>query len=248
MKYALITGATSGIGIALARVFARKKYNLVLVSSSEENLRRTRKSFKRRFADTDVFTICEDLSQKGSAQRVYNKVKEKGIEIDILVNNAGFGLVGDTTDIDIDEDEKMLYLNMITPTCLCKLFLKDMYKKGCGSILNVASVGAFQPGPYTSTYFASKSYLYSYSRAIRFEAKKHGVNVCVLCPGTTRTQFFKKEGKKTPVWAMPAGKLAEYTVEQFEKNKAVIVPGMINRVMRFVPSGIKSLSVAIMKK
>ena len=197
MKYALITGATSGIGIALARVFARKGYNLVLVSSSEENLRRTRKSFKRRFSDTTVFTICEDLSQKRSAQNVYRKVKEKGIDIDILVNNAGFGLVGDTTDIDMEEDEKMLYLNMITPTCLCKLFLKDMYKKRCGSILNVASVGAFQPGPYTSTYFASKSYLYSYSRAIRFEAKKHGVNVCVLCPGTTRTQFFKKEGKKT---------------------------------------------------
>lgn len=99
--------------------------------------------------------------------------------------------------IDENMDEKLLYLNMVTPTILCKLFLRDMYKKGRGKILNVASTAAFQPGPYNSTYFASKSYLYSYSRAIRYEAMEHGVNICTLCPGSTRTKFLKRRAENT---------------------------------------------------
>ena len=248
MRYALVTGATSGIGIALSRVLARKGYGIIMVSSSIKNLDKARKSMEQRFPKSRIYIIMEDLGVKGAARSLYNKIHDKGIDIDILVNNAGFGLIGGTETIDENMDEKLLYLNMVTPTILCKLFLRDMYKKGRGKILNVASTAAFQPGPYNSTYFASKSYLYSYSRAIRYEAMEHGVNICTLCPGSTRTKFFKKEGLKTPLWAMPAGKVAEYAADGLWKNKAVIVPGRINRIIRAVPSGIKLAVIARMKK
>lgn len=248
MKYALVTGAASGIGIAISRVLARKGYGIVMVSSSQKHLMQAKKNMAKRFPKTKVYTIKEDLSRKNSAQELYNKVKEMGVIIDILVNNAGKGLIGATEKIDINSDEELLYLNMVTPTLLCKLFLKDMYKRKRGSILNVASTAAFQPGPYNSTYFASKAYLYSYSRAIRHEAAKHGVHVCTLCPGTTDTKFFEKEGIKTPAWAMSAVKVAEYAIDGLCKNKAVIIPGKTNKLFRVIPSEIKLIAISLLKK
>lgn len=247
MKYALVTGATSGIGIAISRVLARKGYGIVMVSSSLKHLEEAKKSMDKRFPKVKVYIIEEDLGIKDSALRLYNKIKKLGITVDILVNNAGFGLAGPSEKIDVKNDEKLLYLNMTAPTILCKLFLSDMYKRRKGSILNVASTAAFQPGPYNATYFASKSYIYSYSRAIRYEAKRYGVSVCTLCPGTTRTKFFVKEGIKTPMWAMPAGKVAEYAIDGLEKDKAVIIPGNMNKIFKIIPSGVKLAAVAVMK-
>lgn len=248
MKYVLITGATSGIGLALARVFARKGFNIVMVSSSEKRLIRAQKSMKERFDRVKTEIIAQDLSVAGAAKKVYDKVSDMGIEIEILVNNAGYGLIGSSESIDMEKDERMLYLNMVTPTCLCKLFLKEMYKRGHGKILNVASTASFQPGPYNSTYFASKAYLYNYSRAIRYEAKDRGVQVCTLCPGTTGTRFFQKEGINTPVWAMSVGKVAEYAVEGLENDKEVIIPGTWNKVFRAIPSSLKLKVISIMKR
>ncbi|MCX4327257.1 MAG: SDR family NAD(P)-dependent oxidoreductase [Lachnospiraceae bacterium] len=248
MRYVLVTGATSGIGIAISRVFARKGYGIVMVSSSQKHLMQAERNMAKRFPKTSIYTIEEDLSRKNSAQSLYNKVKEIGITIDILVNNAGKGLIGATEKININSDEELLYLNMVTPTILCKLFLRDMYKRKHGSILNVASTAAFQPGPYNSTYFASKAYLYSYSRAIRHEAAKHGVHVCTLCPGTTDTKFFEKEGIKTPAWAMSAVKVAEYAADGLCKNKPVIIPGKTNKLFSIIPSEIKLIAISLLKK
>ena len=248
MRYGLVTGATIGIGIAISRVFARKGYGIVMVSSSQKHLMQAERNMAKRFPKTSIYTIEEDLSRKNSAQSLYNKVKEIGITIDILVNNAGKGLIGATEKININSDEELLYLNMVTPTILCKLFLRDMYKRKHGSILNVASTAAFQPGPYNSTYFASKAYLYSYSRAIRHEAAKHGVHVCTLCPGTTDTKFFEKEGIKTPAWAMSAVKVAEYAADGLCKNKPVIIPGKTNKLFSIIPSEIKLIAISLLKK
>lgn len=260
MKYALITGGTSGIGFAMAGEFLERGYGVIIVSSSRKNLaiakrkleaksvRLAKNENKIKQKRSKIITIEQDLSISDGAEKLYCKAKALGIDIEVLVNNAGFGLAGGTESIDWEMDKKMIQLNVNAPVCLCKLFLCDMYKKGRGKILNVASTGAFQPGPYTSTYFASKSFVYSYSRAIRREAAARGVGVSTLCPGTTRTKFFEKEGKKTPVWAMSVEKTAKIAIDGLMQNKDVIVPGVINNILRIIPSCVKMYFVGLMKR
>ncbi|MBU5477664.1 SDR family NAD(P)-dependent oxidoreductase [Eubacterium sp. MSJ-13] len=253
MKYALITGGTSGIGFAMAGEFLERGYGVIIASSSRKNLAIAKRKLevkKSKIVNNTryIITIEQDLSVPDGAQKLYHKAKSIGVDIEILVNNAGFGLMGGTESIRIRDDKRMIQLNVTAVVCLCKLFLRDMYENGRGKILNVASTGAFQPGPYTSTYFAGKSFVYSYSRAIRQEAAKRGVVVSTLCPGTTRTKFFEKAGQKTPIWAMSAEKTAKIAVDGLMKNKGVIVPGVINNILRIVPSGVKMYFVEILKK
>lgn len=233
MKYVLITGGTSGIGYELARCFARNNYGIIIVSSNSERLEEKSRMLRNEF-NTEVKTFQQDLSKVGAAMELYKKVKEENIDIDVLINNAGFGLVGASEKIDFDKDEKLMILNDMSLVELCKLFINDMYIKGEGRILNVSSTGAFQPGPYTSTYFASKAFVLSYSRALRYEAKKKGVSVCALCPGSTKTEFFNKEGMSTPSSAQTASFVAEYAYKKMMKNKEVIVPGLYNKLVSFV--------------
>lgn len=247
MDNVLITGGTSGIGYALARVFAANKYNLIIVSSNYENLRITQKKLQGEFPVT-VKIYQQDLSQLRAAKKLYDIIQTEKTDVDILVNNAGYGLVGPTEQIDFHEDEKMMILNMLSLAELCKLFLPDMYKKHHGKILNISSTGAFQPGPFTSTYFASKAFVLSYSKAVRFEAQKHGVQVCTLCPGATKTDFFARKGTRMPKNSMSAEEVAKYTYGQLMKDKSVSIPGFINRAMQVLPTSIKMLGVAKMKE
>lgn len=181
MEYALITGATSGIGYALAECFAKDGVGLVLVSSSLEHLRQTKEKLEQKY-DTLIELYEKDLSLPQAAEELYQEIKERQTPVTFLVNNAGFGLLGATDEIDMAQEERMLQLNMLTPVKLTKLFLPDMERRQRGYILNVASTGAFQPGPYNSTYYASKAFLYSYSRAICKELKEKGIVVSTLCP------------------------------------------------------------------
>ncbi|MCO7127263.1 SDR family oxidoreductase [Sporolactobacillus shoreicorticis] len=247
MGNVLITGGTSGIGYALARVFAANNYNIIIVSSNDARLKRTQKKLQEEFPIT-VTIFEQDLSQLKAAERLYNKVQAANIDVDIFVNNAGYGLVGPTEQIGFDDDEKMMILNVLSLVELCKLFLPTMYKKQRGSILNIASTGAFQPGPFTSTYFASKAFVLSYSRAVRFEAQEHGVHVCTLCPGATKTNFFTREGTPLPKSSMSAEQVAEYAYRQLMKNKSVVIPGFINRALQVLPTYIKMVGIAKMKK
>ena len=253
MKYALITGGTSGIGFAMAGEFLERGYGVIIASSSRKNLAIAKRKLevkKSKIVKNTryIITIEQDLSVPDGAEKLHHKAKSIGVDIEILVNNAGFGLMGGTESIRIRDDKRMIQLNVTAVVCLCKLFLRDMYENGRGKILNVASTGAFQPGPYTSTYFAGKSFVYSYSRAIRQEAAKRGVVVSTLCPGTTRTKFFEKAGQKTPIWAMSAEKTAKIAVDGLMKNKGVMVPGVINNILRIVPSGVKMYFVEMLKK
>ena len=247
MEYALITGATSGIGYALAECFAKDGVGLVLVSSNLGHLRRTKEKLEKKY-DTLIEIYEKDLSVPESADELYQEIKERQTPITFLVNNAGFGLLGATDEIDLAKDERMLTLNMLTPVKLTKLFLQDMERRSRGYILNVASTGAFQPGPYNSTYYASKAFLYSYSRAIRVELKEKGISVSTLCPGTTGTHFFERAGTKTPFFAMKPERVAAIAYAGMKKQKDVIVPGFMNQVLRAVPQGIKLMAVAKMKK
>lgn len=247
-KTVLITGASSGIGLAFTRKCAKKEYHLILSASQEERLQREREALLRWKPGLTVDIYAEDLAQPGAAERLYQRIKADGHKVDFLINNAGFGMTGAAHTLGMEREREMLQLLVVTPTELCKLFLSEMYKRKAGIILNVASVGAFQPGPYTASYYAAKSYLYQYSRAIRLEAAKYGVQVNTLCPGTTKTRFFWKEGKHTPIWAMSPKRVAEIAWQGLERNDAVIVPGLMNQLMRLLPSGWKARGVALLKR
>ena len=246
-KYALVTGAAGGIGFELARCAAGDGYSLIIVGSNEDRLKTAQQSLQSEFP-VDVVSLVQDLSVPGSAAALYDEVEKRGLDVVCLVNNAGFGTIGPAETIPLDKDERMLTLNVITPTELCKLFLPQMYQKHSGKILNIASTGAFNPGPYTGSYFASKSYVLSYTKALRYEAKSRGVQVSALCPGTTRTRFFEKEGMDTPVWAMSPESVARDGWRGLRAGCGVIVPGMMNKLIRLVPSGIKTFFTAQMKK
>jgi short-subunit dehydrogenase len=246
MKYALITGGTSGIGFELAKCFAHDNYGIILVSSNQERLSAAKNKLESKYK-IPVLIYEQDLSKVGAASELYREIKTSGICVDVLVNNAGYGLVGPTEKIDLQEDENMMMLNVVNLVELCKLFLIDMYNNGNGKILNVASIGAFQPGPYTATYCAGKAFVLSYSRAIRYEAKKKGVQVCALCPGTTHTEFFTREGVKTPRSAMSAEDVAQYAYKRLIANKEISIPGMINKITKIFPVKLKMAHIAKMK-
>jgi len=235
MKYVLITGGTSGIG-----------YGVIIVSSNSERLQKAKQKLEDELKIT-VFTYQQDMGKIGAAAQLYSRIKEDNLNISILVNNAGLGLIGPTDKIDLQRDESMMILNVINLVELCKLYISDMYKQGNGKILNVSSTGAFQPGPYTSTYYGCKAFVLSYSRAIRYEAKGKGVQVCTLCPGATKTNFFVQEGIKTPRSAMTAEDVARYAYKRFMKNKEITVSGFVNRVLRWMPMKLRMMAIAKIK-
>jgi short-subunit dehydrogenase len=246
MAVVLITGGSSGIGFELARAFSKREYHIIINGANEARLiaakERLEQEFKRAL---DAFV--QDLSRPGGAKALYGQISQAGHQVDILINNAGMGLLGPAEEIDFEADEVLMRLNIIAPVQLCKLYLLEMYRRGSGKILNIASVAAFQPGPYNSTYFASKAFVLSYSRAIRYEAAKRGVQVCTLCPGTTKTQFFDREGLQTPVMADEPEKVAEFAYRKLAADKAVMIPGLFNNLSLLMPTGLKMRLVAMMK-
>lgn len=243
MKYVLITGGTSGIGYELAKIFAKEKYGLIIVSANEKKLKIAKELLEKEY-NSKVITYCIDLGKIGAALEVYKKVKEDKLNIFILVNNAGIGLVGSTEKIDLEQDENMMTLNVINLVSLCKLFIKDMLNQREGKILNVSSIGAFQPGPYTSTYFASKAFVSSYSRAIRFENNNKNIQISTLYPGATKSEFFDREGMKTPKNSMSSKEVALIAYKGLMKNKEIIIPGIKNRIMILLPMKLRMLAVA----
>lgn len=243
----LITGGSSGIGLELAKRFAADGCELILAASNEERLLKVKNMLTQKYS-VRVTTYAIDLARQGMAEKLYEIVKADGHEVDILINNAGMGTIGAAEKIPLEKDKALMVLNMMTPVVLTKLFLKDMYKRKSGSILNVCSIGAYQPGPYTATYYASKSFLLSYTKAVRFEAKQHGVRVCALCPGTTDTRFFTRADSKTPKGAMSAEKVAAYAYKHFWRGKAEIIPGISYRLMKLCPVSVKTAVVAWVKR
>ena len=243
----MITGGSSGIGLELAKQFAADGYEIILAASNKERLLKVKNMLVQQYS-VPISTYTIDLAKPGMAVRLYETIKADGYEIEVLVNNAGIGTIGATEQIPLEKDEALMVLNMMTPVVLTKLFLQEMYERKAGRILNVCSTGAYQPGPYTATYYASKSFLLSYTKAVRFEAKKHGVMVCALCPGTTNTGFFRRADSKTPKGAMSAEKVAAYAYKHFMRGKAEIIPGLSFRLMKLCPVSVKTAVVAWVKR
>jgi short-subunit dehydrogenase len=190
-KFALITGATSGIGLELAKLFAQDKYNLVLVARSEGELQQTASMLQSQYG-VEVTPISKDLFKRESPFELYDEVKSRGITIDVLVNDAGQGQYGEFTETDIYRELDIIQLNIAAYVVLTKCFLKDMVARNEGKILNVSSIGGEMPGPLQSVYHATKAFVTSFTEAVNNEIKDTQVTMTVLLPGVTDTDFFHK--------------------------------------------------------
>ena len=225
---ALITGASSGIGLDMARYLATKKVELILVARSKEKLEEIQESLP-----TKVTIIVADLANEQKVKELYVLIKKENI--DILINNAGFGAFGDFTDTDLNNELEMIDVNIRAVHVLTKFILRDMEKKQSGYILNVASSAAFVPGPLMATYYATKAYVYRLTEAIAEEqrVKKTGVKISCLCPGPVDTNFANRANVIFAVKPLTSSYVAKYAIDEMFKGKLCIVPGFKMRLAKF---------------
>ncbi|WP_349971114.1 SDR family oxidoreductase [Pseudomonas caspiana] len=238
-RYALITGATSGIGLAMAEALARRGRSLLLVARQRDLLETIAIELTQRFGVEVLIRAC-DLGEPLRLSGFLLELEEEGAhQIDLLVNCAGIGTSGPFLAQDWGLEQDLIDLNILALTRLCHTVGNLMALQGGGQILNVASVAAFSPGPWMSTYYASKAYVLHFSEGLREEVKKNGIKVSVLCPGPTRTSFFRtaqlQVGKSGDQKMMSPEEVALYTVRALAKNRAVIIPGWRNRLIAFSP-------------
>jgi len=224
----MITGASSGIGLDMARYLATKKYELILVARNREKLEKIQEELP-----TKVTVIVADLSIEQKVKELYVLTKKENI--DILINNAGFGQFGYFDSTDLNKELEMINTNIKAVHILTKFFLKDMQKKNSGYILNVSSSSAFQPGPLMSTYYATKSYVYQLSEALYYEQKKKksNVHISVLCPGPVATNFNNTAGVNFSVKPLKSSYVAKYAIDQLLKKKMLIIPGFKMKCAKF---------------
>lgn len=192
-KYALITGATSGIGYELAKVFAENGYNLITVARPSAELQNRSQEISSQF-NVEVIPVGKDLFDAGAASEVYEQVKAKGIVVNVLVNDAGQGVYGTFTETDLQRQLQIIQLNVVSLTALTYLFLKDMVARNEGKILQLGSVVSELPAPLQSVYGGTKAYILKFTEALISEVKDTNVTLTVLQPGVTDTDFFNKAG------------------------------------------------------
>ncbi len=233
--WALITGATTGIGYEFARIAANQKYNLALVARNRERLEEAASSLCREFA-IHCETYSQNLSEHGGSENVIRFLRRKKLHIDLLINNAGAGMLGRFADLDITDQLDLIRLNQVSLTHLTHYVLTPMLARGSGAILNIASTAAFQPGPLMAIYYATKAFVLSFTQAIAEETRGSGVLISVLCPGPTRTGFQKKAGVSTTSFIyrmsfMDAPTVARRGWRGLHRGHAVIVPGFSNKAL-----------------
>ncbi len=232
----LITGASSGIGLELAKVFAREKYNLVLVARNQDTLQEIADDLMRHYS-VDAIVIPADLAKPEAPEEIFTTLQKKDIRIDILVNNAGFTNYGSFPTLDTTQEINLVKVNIEAVLHLTRLALPDMLERKSGKILNVASTASFLPGPLMANYYASKAYVRSLSEATHQELKGFGITVSCLCPGPTATNFGKVEDAQNSLLfrmsTMKATKVAEAGFRGLMKGKRVILPGFSNKLIPF---------------
>jgi hypothetical protein len=252
---ALVTGASSGIGLELARVAAARGHDVVLVARGRDALRALAEELAR-VHDARAHVVPVDLSKPEGPDAVVAAAADLGLEIDVLVNNAGFGLYGDFLDTDLGVERDMIAVNVAAPTILAKQLAGQMARRGRGRILNVASTAAFQPGPRMAVYYATKAYVLSFSLALSIELEGTGVTVTCLAPGPVRTPFrerarvsrsrlFSGERGGEPADVARAGWTA------LERGRRLAIPGVWNRLgsvaARVVPLPLAARVVAMLQ-
>lgn len=255
-RYVLVTGASSGIGYELAKVFAENGHNLIIVARSADELNNAAHEFSKE--GVAVFPIVKDLFEPNSAFELYEEVKANGFIVDILVNNAGQGEYGFFVETNIQRQLEIIQLNIASLTALTHLFLKEMLARNQGKILQLASIGSNFPGPYQAVYHATKSYILSFSEALVNELKDTEVTITALQPGVTDTDFFNKAGAQNSKlvedkskMANPA-KVATDGYEALMQGKDKVVSGLKNKVMvgmsHVMPDTLKAEQIRQMAK
>lgn len=228
-KYALITGATSGIGYELAKLFAMDGYSLILVARGQERLQQISDELKEQYR-IETTPIAKDLFVPGAAEEIYNQVKGMGVVVDALVNDAGQGEWGAFMDTDLRRDIDIIQLNIVALISLTKYFGKDMVARGEGKILQLGSEAGKSPAPFLSVYAATKAFVLSFTAALANELKDTGVSVTALMPGATDTDFFHKAHQEHTVvynekeLASPE-KVAKDGYEALMKGKSRVISG-----------------------
>lgn len=236
---ALVTGASSGIGAALAPLFARDGWHLVLVARTVAPMQALAERLAREHGITAT-VLASDLAQAGAADRLAAELRSRDITVDALVNNAGFGLHGAYATTDAAEESRMLAVNVVALTELTKALLPGMLARGRGRVMNLGSVGSFVPGPLMAVYYATKAYVLSYSEALAEELAGTGVTVTALCPGLTRTGFQARAG--LPAALAQASRVtadvddvARVGYEAMMRGTRVAVPGLLNKLSITLP-------------
>ena len=232
-RYALITGATEGIGYELAKLFAGDGYNLIIVARTEQNLQQ-RATELSQYGVT-VVPIAKDLFQPDAPFELYDEVRAKGLTVDVLVNDAGQGQFGLFSESDIRRQLEIIQLNVASLTTLTHLFLKDMVARNEGKILQLASIASELPGPWQAVYHGTKAYVLSFTEALIRELKDSAVSMTALQPGATDTDFFNKaemlESKIMDTKLSDPVKVARDGYEALMKGDDKIVSGFKNKVM-----------------
>jgi len=254
-KAVLITGASNGIGLCFAELFAKQSHDVILVARSVNKLAEIKEELTSRFK-IKVEIVPLDLSIKNAASDLFEVTKKSGFQVTHLINNAGFGDYGLFHQADFTKSEDMMQLNMVCLAQLCRLFSHEMTIAKEGKILNVASVAAFNPGPEMALYFATKAFVLSLSEALHEELEPYGISVTALCPGPTETGFVAAANLQNSRFfkqKMPtAKKIAQFGYDALEKNKALAIPGFLNNIqvflLRLTPRGlVRKLTGKILK-
>jgi short-subunit dehydrogenase len=234
-KWAIITGASSGIGKALAFEFAGGSFNLVLISRNQEKLAEVASECSKKSAvETEV--IAADLARMDEVETLISALSAKPRVYEVLVNNAGFGIHGDFASGDVGQNVQLVNVQLTAALKLTKAVLPSMIERRSGRILNIGSVYSYSPVPFQSVYAACKAFLLSFSSALQNELKDTGVTVTVFCPGTTQTEFRSRAGigQKRTDTGMTAEEAARIAFVETMRGKHIVVPGVVNRLFVFL--------------
>ena len=232
-EVALVTGASSGIGLEIAKILASQNYDLIICARREKELQDLAEEITRQYTVNCKVVVADLTTEKG-----VDLLIKDSVEVDILVNNAGFGILGDHFDMQLGRQLEMIELNIHALTRLSHVFGNLMVEKGRGRIMNVASIASYISGPSFAVYCATKAYVLSYSRALHKELKNKQVSVTALCPGYVTTGFQEVAGmelsKMEKLTTVPVKKVAEIAVKAMHKGKREVMPGIVNKPLPLV--------------
>ena len=230
----LITGASTGIGLEIARRLAQRGTALVITARSEATLHQVATEL-RRLGSPDVIVLPADLGSRAGTEALLEQVAARSLVIETLVNNAGFGAVGTFVELSEEEQLEMVQLNVMSLVHLTRRLLPGMVARGRGRVMNVASVAGFQPGPWMAIYYATKAFVVSFSEAIGRELRGTGVTVTTFCPGPTATPFVERARMGSIMLlkmgnTMSAGEVADAAVRRLDRG-GLVVPGLMNKLL-----------------